>query len=124
MAVLATYLVAVAAPAVIFGGVAVVMRWFTTAPGTPVHDVPQPASGRDLKRLVADLGRLEREYVKIERSDPPAKAARLRAVSLAYDDTLRDCCRVLGLPPPAERPLSGLARLQTEAELAQRGLVW
>jgi hypothetical protein len=80
--------------------------------------------GRDLHRLVDDLHRLEHEYIRIERSDSPAKAARLRAVNLAYDDTLRECCLALGLPEPSERPLSGLLRLQTEAELAQHGLVW
>jgi hypothetical protein len=82
------------------------------------------STGRDLPRLVEDLHRLEHEYIRIERSNSPAKAARLRAVNLAYDDTLRECCLALGLPEPGERPLSGLARLQTEAELAQHGLVW
>ena len=95
-------------------------RWF--ANWAQSHQ--PPPTPPDLKRLVNDLHRLEAEYVRIESSDTPAKAARLRAVSLAYDDTLRDCCQALGLPQPTERPLTGLARLETEAELAQHGLVW
>lgn len=80
--------------------------------------------GPSLRRLVDDLRRIEREYVRVERSDLPARAARLRALNLAYDDTLRACCHALGLPEPSERPLSGIARLCTEAELAQHGLEW
>jgi hypothetical protein len=80
--------------------------------------------GPSLQRLVDDLRRLEREYVRVERSDLPARAARLCALNLAYDDTLRACCHALGLAEPSERPLSGVARLRTEAELAQRGLEW
>jgi hypothetical protein len=84
----------------------------------------EPAPARTLQRLVDDLRRLEHEYIRVERSDSPAKAARLRALNLAYDDTLRECCLALGLPEPGERPLSGLVRLQTEAELVQHGLMW
>lgn len=84
--------------------------------------VPQ---GPTLERLVSDLRRLERDYRRIEASDLPAKAARLRSVTLAYDDTLRACCRALGLPEPQEAPpLGPVARLQTEAALAQHGLTW
>ncbi len=80
--------------------------------------------GPNLQRLVDDLRRIEREYVRVERSDLPARAARLRALNLAYDDTLRACCHALRLPEPSERPLSGVTRLWTEAELAQHGLEW
>lgn len=82
------------------------------------------ATGPTLERLVDDLRRLESEYRRIERSDLPAKSVRLRAVSLAYDDTLRACCLALELPEPEPAPLSSLARLRTEAELAQHGLTW
>lgn len=81
-------------------------------------------TGPTLERLVNDLRRLESDYRRIERSDLPAKAVRLRAVSLAYDDTLRACCLALELPEPEPAPLSSLARLRTEAELAQHGLTW
>lgn len=81
-------------------------------------------SGPRLERLVDDLRRLEAEYRRVEASDLPAKAARLHALSLAYDDTLRACCRALGLPEPQRPPLGAIARLQTEAVLAQHGLTW
>ena len=81
-------------------------------------------SGRPLERLMADLRRLEDDYRRIEASDLPGRGARMRTVSLAYDDTLRACCRAVGLPEPASTPLSPLARLETEAALAQRGLTW
>lgn len=81
-------------------------------------------SGPTLERLVADLRRLESDYRRIECSDLPAKSQRLRAVSLAYDDTLRACCLALELPEPEPAPLSALAPLRTEAELAQHGLTW
>lgn len=77
-----------------------------------------------LERLVNDLRRLELEYRRVERSDLLARAARLRAVTIAYDDTLRACCRALQLPPPDQPPLSAVARLETEAALSQRGLSW
>ena len=86
-----------------------------------------PASrpaGRSLERLMADLRRLEDDYRRIEASDLPGRGARMRTVSLAYDDTLRACCRAVGLPEPASSPLTPLARLETEAALAQRGVTW
>lgn len=84
---------------------------------------PAPAEP-SVERLVHDLRRLELEFRRIERSDLPARAARLRAVTMAYDDTLRACCRALQLPAPDQPPLSAFARLQTEAALSQHGLSW
>lgn len=100
-----------------------VFGWLASWPG-PRRQADPVAPTRGLPRLVDDLRRLEREYLRVEHSDMPARAARLRAINLAYDDTLRACCHELGLPEPGERPLSGVVRLQTEAELAQHGLVW
>ena len=80
--------------------------------------------GPTLERLVSDLRRLEGDYRRIEASDLPAKAARLRSVTLAYDDTLTACCRALDLPEPDKPPLGPVERLQTEAALAQHGLTW
>jgi hypothetical protein len=120
--VLAIYGVVVVAPTLGFWLVIRLMRWWTNWDGRRRPIVTPDRSS--LQRLVDDLRRLEREYSRVERSDLPARAARLRALNLAYDDTLRACCHELGLPEPSERPLSGVVRLQTEAELAQHGLVW
>jgi hypothetical protein len=81
------------------------------------------ATGPGLERLTADLRRLDAEHRRVALSDLPGQGARLRALSLAYDDTLRDCCRALGLEEPST-PLSALDRLQTEAALAQHGVQW
>ena len=86
-------------------------------------EAPAP-QGPSLQRLVADLHRLEADYRRIERSDLPAKARRLQAVSLAYDDTLRCCCLALDLPAPEPAPLRAIDRLEVEADLAQHGLTW
>ena len=91
--------------------------------GPPWRREPAP-QGPTLERLVSDLRRLEGDYRRIEASDLPAKAARLRAVTLAYDDTLTACCRALDLPEPDRPPLGPVERLQTEAALAQHGLTW
>lgn len=79
---------------------------------------------RPLERLTGDLRRLERDYRRIESSDAPMRARRLQAVRMAYDDTLATCCRAVGVPVVATRPLSALHRLETEAALAQRGVTW
>ena len=117
------YLVLAATPALAFWAVAVAVerhgrrsRWSRRA--TPM------AVGRPLERLVADLRRLEEDYVRVQHSDEPHRAKRLRAIGLAYDDILRECCRAVGLPEPSTPPLSAVSRLQTEAALAQCGVRW
>jgi hypothetical protein len=94
--------------------------------GRPAGPSGQPsvAGGRPLDLLVADLGRLERDYQRISRSAEPGRVSRLRAVGLAYDDTLRACCLRVGLPVPEGSPLGAVHRLETEAALAQRGVTW
>jgi len=77
-----------------------------------------------LERLVADLSRLERDFRRIEATNPPHKMQRLQMVSLAYDDVLCECCRTLGLPEPSTRPLHPVDRIQTQCELARHGLTW
>jgi hypothetical protein len=122
--VLVIYGVLIVAPAAAFWVLVKALGWWTNSSGLRRKAATPPGAAPSLQRLVDDLRRLEREYLRIERSDLPARAARLRALNLAYDDTLRACCHELGLPEPCERPLSGVVRLQTEAELAQHGLVW
>ncbi|MGH3471867.1 MAG: hypothetical protein ACRDPG_07460 [Nocardioidaceae bacterium] len=82
------------------------------------------AASRSLEQLVADLRRLETAQQRVEAVDATARAHRLHAISLAYDDTLAACCVALGLPAPSDRPLSPIDRLATEADLAQHGLTW
>ncbi len=119
-----------AAPAAAFYGLEKGLSWLSSydrkgpaalaAPGLPGLPRDHPS----LQRLVADLQRLEDEYSRIERSDLPAKVHRLQAVSLAYDDVLCECCGALGLPPPTERPMRSIDRLEAQVELARHGLTW
>jgi hypothetical protein len=76
-----------------------------------------------LSGLAADLRRLSAEHDRLVGADVPGKPARLRAVQLAYDDTLLRAGAVLTLDlPPA--PLSATTRLEAEAELAAHGFEW
>lgn len=77
-----------------------------------------------VERLAADLHRLAVHLDKVERSDDMHRVARLRAASLAYDDVLKSACRTLDVEVPESTPLHPVERLQTEAALAQCGLVW
>ena len=93
-------------------------RWWGREP-------QQDSADRSLELLVADLRRLEREFRRTEQdSDVAYRTARLQAISLAYDDTLVLCCRLLDVPEPERPPWPPLTRLQIEAELARAGLDW
>ncbi len=83
-----------------------------------------PRRGQSVEKLLADLTRLERDFARLDASDAPNKMMRLRALSLAYDDVLCECCAALGLPAPQSRPLDSVDRLQTECDLVQHGLTW
>jgi hypothetical protein len=123
LAVLGYVLLAVL-PAALFRGVrGAVLRW---AQGHPWRQPPPALAERTLEELVADLRRLEEAYRRTERAtEMPYLAARLQAISLAYDDTLRICCRVLDVPEPGDRPpWTPVTRLGIEAELARAGLSW
>ena len=113
------YLVLAATPAAAFWGARVLLERFVR--GTPVDGPATP--GRSLERLVGDLRRLEQDHVRTARSDLPGRAARLRAIGWAYDETLQECCRALGVPAPRP-PLDAVTRLETEAALAQAGVTW
>jgi hypothetical protein len=84
----------------------------------------QRAQVQPVERLAADLHRLAVHLDNVERSDDMHRAARLRAAALAYDDVLLSACRTLDVDVPDSTPLHAVERLQTEAALAQRGLVW
>jgi hypothetical protein len=85
---------------------------------------PQRAQVEPVERLAADLHRLAGHLDSLEHSDQMHRATRLRAASLAYDDVLLSACRTLEVEVPDSTPLHPVERLQTEAALAQRGLVW
>lgn len=127
MSTVAIFLLLALTPAAAFVGARKAVERFVLGPASPRSDrrsgSPVP-TGRSLDRLVADLGRLEQEYQRILRSAEPARVRRLRAVGLAYDDTLRACCLRVGLPAPEGSPLRAVHRLETEAALAQRGVTW
>lgn len=95
-------------------------RWCAAYPS---RSGPARATGPSLEQLTANLRRLEEDYRRIAASDLPGRVSRMRTVALAYDDTLRACCRAVGLPEPRD-PLDGLARLETEAALTQHGVTW
>ena len=84
----------------------------------------QPAQVQPVERLAADLHRLAVHLDTLERSREMHRVARLRAASLAYDDVLLSACRTLEVEVPDSTPLHPVERLQTEAALAQRGLIW
>jgi hypothetical protein len=84
----------------------------------------QQADVQPVERLAADLHRLAIHLDKVERSDDMHRVARLRAAALAYDDVLRSACRTLEVEMPESIPFDSVERLQTEAALAQRGLIW
>lgn len=120
-----SYLALCLLPAAVFVALARAIDWWVGRDRRPEHAEPDPVpTGRSLQQLVATLRRLEGDYAAVESSGLPARAHRLHAISLAYDDTLRECCLALELPPPEHSPLSSVERVQTEAELSLRGLTW
>ena len=123
MAPFIQYAALCAVPAAAFYGLARLLGWYTTWDRARDDDEPVPG-GPAITTLCRDLTRLQRDYQTLLRSDAPAKAARLRAVGLAYDDTLCACCAALEVEDPGRPPLDGAVRLEVEAALAQRGLNW
>lgn len=77
--------------------------------------------GPDLQSAVANLRRLRREIC----GRPQATQVRRIALFSAYDDTLIDVCRIVGLDPPLDGATAidrDLARLLTEAALEDAGV--
>ena len=118
----AVWLLLSATPAVVLRAVwAAVQRWSV---GGVWARRAAPTAERPLEQLVADLRRLEDEFRRTEQAEVPYRGARLQALSLAYDDTLRACCRLLDVPEPDRPPWTPVTRLQVEAALARAGLDW
>jgi hypothetical protein len=75
--------------------------------------------------LTLELRRLEAEIHRVEASDAPHRAARVRAVVAAYDQLLLQLCDRLGLETPdGLTPLPAGERLALEAELVAAGHDW
>jgi hypothetical protein len=92
--------------------------WRRLRPRPPRPSLPP------VQKIAADLRRISLHIDALDASDMPAKAERLLAAALAYDGVLVSACRTFELPAPDGPPLHSIDRLQTEAALAQEGLVW
>ena len=75
--------------------------------------------------ITLELRRLEAEIRRVEESDAPHRAARLRAVVAAYDQLLLQLCESLGVETDVGLPpLPSGERLAIEAELVAAGHEW
>jgi hypothetical protein len=89
----------------------------------PPHEpIPPVLLGLELRRLGAEMQR-------IDASDLPAKAMRLRATTAAYDYVLLECCRSLEVPipdksDPVNTPLTNDQRSTAELSLLSAGFTW
>lgn len=110
-------------PAAIFKLIALALQWWSRYSDTRPSTVPAPDEHAVRARYSKDLRRLATEHDQLMSGDQPARAMRLRAVELAYDDTLRHACAALHLEAP-QPPLDGITRMQTEADLVLHGLSW
>ena len=84
----------------------------------------EPVPRTSVEQLAADLHRLGTDLAEVERSDALHRAARLRAAAIAYDEVLVRACQTLEIDVSSATPLRPIERLETEAALAQEGLVW
>ncbi|WP_392542770.1 hypothetical protein [Oryzobacter telluris] len=75
--------------------------------------------------LAMELRRLEAEVRRVEAGDEPHRAARMRAVLVAYDRLLLELCEAVGVEPGVGLPpLPSGERLTLEAELVAAGHDW
>ena len=77
----------------------------------------------DIAKLARDLRRLSADHDELTADGVVGQALRMRAVQVAYDETLRDACRALDVDLPADQ-IDAVSRIQIEADLATRGLTW
>ena len=121
MGAIAVYAFLAMTPAAAFWVFAVGYEWLARYESAVRAPVP---AGRSIEHLVRDLRRLADEQRRLRHSGAPAKAARLRSLMLAYDDTLLEACLAVGLPQPGPPPLRDAVRLEIELALTQHGVVW
>jgi hypothetical protein len=113
------------------------LEWFATgrlpAPMASLADRLEAARARrrptpeamPAALLGLELRRLGGELQRIDASDLPAKAMRLRACTAAYDYVLLECCRTLDVPVPANHtPLTQAERFRAESSLLSAGFSW
>jgi hypothetical protein len=127
-----------------FGAAWSVLEWFAT--GRPPRSVRWVARRLGSRRprlrrrrpepepmppvlLGLELRRLGAEVQRIDSSDLPAKAMRLRAATAAYDYVLLEACRSLEVPmphmaTPIGTPLTQDQRLAAETSLVGAGFSW
>ena len=75
--------------------------------------------------ITLELRRLAAEIQRVEESDAPHRAARLRAVVAAYDQLLLQLCESVGVETDVGLPpLPSGERLALEAELVAAGHDW
>jgi len=110
------YAVLCVLPAAAFKLVLLAISAWNRRPHRPSPAVPAGKYGETLRRLSAD-------HDRVLIADVPAKAARLRALELAYDDTLRAACQKLHVDVPPD-PWDATTRVQLEADLVTHGLTW
>jgi hypothetical protein len=121
MGTIAVYALLTVTPAAAFWGFAI--GYERLARYEPAALAPVPGN-RSIEQLVRDLRRLGGEQRRLRDSDPPAKAARLRSLMLAYDDALIATCLALGQASSNQPPLPDAVRLEMELALTEQGLVW
>lgn len=84
----------------------------------PSEPMPTVLLGLELRRLGAEVQR-------VDASDQPAKAMRLRACTAAYDYVLLECCRSMEVPVPGTAtPLTPAQRFNAESSLVEAGFTW
>jgi hypothetical protein len=131
------YLVGTGIALAIFNTALSALFWATTGrPRAPFVGLSrQLEKARDRRRPVREpmppvllgleLRRLGAEVQRIDASDLPAKAMRLRACTAAYDYVLLECCRSLEVPVPGtETPLTQAQRFRAESSLLEAGFSW
>ncbi len=86
---------------------------------------PEPDPGVDLLLRTLELRRLSAEVQRAYATTEPGKYQRVRASVGAYDDVLLECCRAVGVDPPAARgPLTTIERFDVESCLLAKNVQW
>jgi hypothetical protein len=120
---LALYAAMCAAPVVCLKLMMAALAAWARYNGRRSRGLPPLDPGRQCERYGATLRRLAGDHERLMTGNAPAKAARLRAVEMAYDDTLRQACAAMQLQDPP-RPLDAVTRIQIEADLVTHGMNW